>query len=228
MMRRRDFIAATAAAALTTPARGADDAIVMTGHLGNIGSRLWPLLPEPKFGIDRKEGPEFDLSRDRGESWFSRVPIGSVVVHLAAHAGADGRRDIIQRDNIEATYNLVNRCARLDVRHIVFASSPWRDPHLYGHPTFEPGATTYYGASKRWAEQFLWNIAREGKIRVTIVVVGYAPHDEQPRGDAWANGNLVTTTKLAGALLGDLSAEVPPFTFVEMVGPKRRLYRLPA
>jgi NAD dependent epimerase/dehydratase family len=86
----------------------ADQRIVVTGHLGNIGQRIADKLGTPFVGIDKKNGRLQDLSyRDRDSEWPVMLNGARAVVHLAATANPFADKDDIYRNNIVATWNLL-------------------------------------------------------------------------------------------------------------------------
>lgn len=151
-----------AAAAVEAPGR----LMVITGHLGNIGARLLPHY-QPSWGIigiDKKQGPEFDLSV-RNPAWTRLLAGAEIVIHLAATANPAADAADIYQNNVLATCNLVEEAIKAGVRRVVFASSTNASPGRYGNPVGTYGPVTPYGASKLFGEALLENAVRENKLR---------------------------------------------------------------
>lgn len=164
-----------AAAAIEVPGR----LMVITGHLGNIGARLLPHY-QPSWGIigiDKKQGPEFDLSL-RNPAWTRLLTGVDTVIHLAATANPTAEATDIYQNNVLATCNLVEEAIKAGVRRMVFASSTHASPGAYGNPagTFAP--VSPYGASKLFGEGLLYEAYRSVRIQAAIVRVGWAPRPD--------------------------------------------------
>lgn len=57
--------------------------------------------------------------------WTNHFAGADVVLHLAANASPDAPWPLVLRDNIHATWNVLEAAARHQVRRVIFASSNW-------------------------------------------------------------------------------------------------------
>lgn len=223
MITRRALIAAMGAAALASPVHGRGAYTkFMTGHMGNIGSRLLaPLDVPPTSGIDRKRGPGWDLQRPNG-AWASYFLNAGTFLHLAACVRQDDTPEAdveIYNDNIISLINLCEFIKPLRPRKFVFASSVGVDPELYGYP---PKLLSPYSKSKIWAEEYLRSTPPCASV--TAIRIGYAPHEPPttPIPDYMA-AIQVSTANLVNAFGDAMEDDRPGFTVVEMVGQKRTM-----
>lgn len=63
--------------------------------------------------------------RPRATRWTNYFTGAEVVLHLAANARHDAPWPLVLRDNIHATWNVLEAAARHQVRRVIFASSNW-------------------------------------------------------------------------------------------------------
>lgn len=178
MMSKRTLLAG-AAAMIAGPMHAATAErrkMLITGHLGNIGSRLLPYYQETwdVSGIDKKDGPEFDLSVPAVD-WLGRLIGVDTIIHLAAFALPTGELYEIYPNNVNATSNLVQAAITAKVRHIVFASSTYACPVRYGNPVGWYSTVNFYGASKVFGEGLLQNAARDGMLTASVIRVMWVP-----------------------------------------------------
>lgn len=180
---RRSLLLGAAAAALPISRASATEGrpkMLITGHLGNIGSRLLPHYQETwdVIGIDKKDGAEFDLGISN-PAWTGRLAGVDTIIHLAATANPYADAVDIHQNNVLATTRLVHAAINFDVRHVVFASSTNASPGRYGNPVGTYGPVTPYGASKLYGEALLENAVRDGKLRsATVIRVGWVPRPD--------------------------------------------------
>lgn len=129
--------------------------ILVTGTSGFIGSNLTQYLIRSKkkfFGIDRINNPYFkfknfakiDLQNKRGiEKIIKKKKITSVI-HLAAIPGfvnCHNSPESAFKNNIEATFNLIDACRKNKIKKIIIASSMgvdnyFKNPSIYGLSKF--------------------------------------------------------------------------------------------
>lgn len=214
------------AAAISFPARAATSGVVMTGHLGNIGSRTYAALAQR--GIDRKDGPAFDLTNIGPDArWPALLKGASAVIHLAAEVPPQNDAEVIWRNNVVATANLLAACIRANVPKIIFASSVSVDEARYGLPP-SPNGEGPYGRSKIVGEAMMRAIGEAGHASVVAVRIGWAPREDGPRT---AEGRArVTTSDLIAAFgnamdrwlfaSGCCSVGGSGYALIEMVKPK--------
>jgi nucleoside-diphosphate-sugar epimerase len=183
--------------------------VVITGAAGRIGALMVEeLTPEHELLlIDRVRVPQrksivADLTANQsgafGGSWwrFRRSWIRSfegadVVLHLAADVRHDAPWKSVLRDNIEATWNVIQVAARYHVPRVIFASSNWAVRGLeqaLAPACYQPGGPKIgsahspqpvgpYGISKALGELAGRMFVDEGQLRLFIAVrIGhYAP-----------------------------------------------------
>jgi NAD+ dependent glucose-6-phosphate dehydrogenase len=118
--------------------------VVITGAAGRIGVQMVEELTEEHELrlIDRVPVPErkfiiADLATNQAgslarawwrfasASWIDSFEGADVVLHLAAHVRPDAPWKSVLRDNIEATWNVIQAAARYRVPRVIFASSNW-------------------------------------------------------------------------------------------------------
>ena len=127
--------------------------ILITGHLGFIGTHLWTALKKHHLiGYDIKGGDDI-LDKRKLEYVFETENI-DCVIHLAALTGAR-RGELYPEDyfrvNVLGTKNVVDLCVKYNVKLIHFSSSSVKQPN------------TIYGMSKLCGEQIA------GRTGATIV-----------------------------------------------------------
>jgi len=114
--------------------------VVVTGAAGQIGSAMVEELSGShelclidRSPISGRESIAADLSRSRGRRWCVVGPArwtetfrgADVVLHLAADRSPRAPWQRVFRDNVQATWNIIEAAARNRVRRVVFASSNW-------------------------------------------------------------------------------------------------------
>ncbi len=129
--------------------------ILVTGTSGFIGSNLIRYLIKSKkkfFGIDKIKNPYFNFknftkvdlqNKSRIEKIIKKKKITSVI-HLAATPGfvnCHNSPESAFKNNIEATFNLINSCKKNKIKKIIIASSMGVDnftknPSIYGLSKF--------------------------------------------------------------------------------------------
>jgi GlcNAc-P-P-Und epimerase len=168
-----------------------DDAVMITGSAGFIGSALTAYLREigrPVIGLDSVAEPAADSLRcdltTLTEDAFADIPRPSVIVHLAAVSKEPGSpwRDYFA-NNAEGTRRLCRAAEKAGVQNIVFTSSmmafaagPWRRAE-----NDFLDADTAYGCSKLQAEEILraWQAAEPGRrLRIVRPGVIFGPGDQ--------------------------------------------------
>jgi nucleoside-diphosphate-sugar epimerase len=220
MATRRTFLG-LAVSVLASPAY-ADQRIVVTGHLGNIGQRIADKLGTPFVGIDKKNGRLQDLSyRDGDSEWPGMLNGARAVVHLAATGDWLADRDDIYRNNIVATWNLLQECIARGVPRFVFASSTWADWQRYGNPK---GSWTPYARSKQQNENLLKALALTGFLDLAVLRIGAAPPDNELLNDDWLKSVRNTTPELIQEFRNALLDERRGYTLTELAPPRQRLH----
>ncbi len=200
----------------------ADQRIVVTGHLGNIGQRIADKLGTPFVGIDKKNGRLQDLSyRDRDSEWPVMLNGARAVVHLAATANPFADKDDIYRNNIVATRNLLQECIARGVPRFVFASSTWADWQHYGNPK---GSWTPYARSKQQNESLLKDLALTGFLDLAVLRIGVAPPDNVVLNDDWLESVRNTTAELIREFRSALLDGRRGYTLIELAPPRHRLH----
>lgn len=217
MISRRTFVAGTLVAPAVS-ARAQASRIVVTGHLGNIGSRIAARVAPGFVGIDKKEGAFYDLAE--ANPWQRLIEAADIVVHLAAKADMNASVAEVRRDNLVATTNLLAACARLGVPHLIYASSVGAEPTLYGFP--EEARRNAYCRSKLYGEELLRTAALHGLINITAIRIGAAPPEKQEcKQGTWPIDICVTTEDLVAVFSSAIRNVQPGYTMIEMVGQKR-------
>jgi nucleoside-diphosphate-sugar epimerase len=200
----------------------ADQRIVVTGHLGNIGQRIADKLGMPFVGIDKKNGRLQDLSyRDRDSEWPAMLNGASAVVHLAATADAFADKDDIYRNNIVATWNLLQERIARGVPRFVFASSTWADWQHHRNPE---GRWTPYARSKQQNESVLKALALTGFLDLSVLRIGVAPPDNVVLNDDWSESVRNTTPELIREFRSALLDGSRGYTLIELASPRHRLH----
>lgn len=170
MISRRALLAGATLLAAPAVVRAAKPRMVITGDMGNVGSRLAFLAEQfDAVGIDKKRGPHQDLLEPRTGiiPWSRTVRRADVVLHLAWNMLAD--RD--QSQNITLTKNLLG--ATKAGTRFIFASSAQVDPFRYGHLESKACETSCvmtiseYGRAKINIEDRLRGPV-DGSVRVAI------------------------------------------------------------
>ena len=158
MINRRTFIAASVAMVATRVSATDAPKYCVTGYRGNVAGRLIPNLVTDFVGIDKKDGPEFDLANTGPDAkWQKRLEGCQTVIHLAATPGGNDHA-LLQRNNFLALANLFDECVRQKKDRVIFASSILAEPGKYGMPgeddlpAGDDRAPGLYGWGKRYAE----------------------------------------------------------------------------
>ena len=125
--------------------------------------------------------------------WEGAFEGSDVIVHLAANANPAAPWPVVLRDNVQATWNVLDASARHGARRVVLASScRWvlgleREPVVgwaalgIGSAT-APRPSTAYGLSKAWAETAGRMFVDQGRLPSVVVVrIGHF-RAEQPPG----------------------------------------------
>lgn len=175
--------------------------VVVTGHLGNIGSRITSAFGDRWYGIDKKNGPEMNLSNIDGR-WTQALVGAEAVVHLAASPGSFQPAQAVIIDGFEATRNLfIAVAARCPNATVWFASSVAVSPRSFGAQHVGCGADGLYGQSKVYGEHLLRLAVAKGAIRGGVSVrIGYAPAPgTAPVPGAWAETVRMETPALIAA-----------------------------
>jgi len=141
--------------------------ILVTGTSGFIGSNLTQYLIKTKkkfYGIDKINNPYFkfknfakiDLQNKKGIEKIIKIKKITSVIHLAAIPGfvnCHNSPESAFKNNIEATFNLINACKKNKIKKIIIASSMGvdnyiRNPSIYGLSKFicENFANTFNSA----------------------------------------------------------------------------------
>lgn len=196
----------------------ASNKIVITGHLGNIGSRLFAHLREKGWivvGVDKKNGAEHDLAFD-GMPWEDNFQRAFAVIHLAATAGVNAPNWAYWHDNYVGMRNVVAACVRQQVPRLIFASTTWVNPRCYGRPT--PHEISEYGKSKLYGEQLVREFASPTRCGVSIRV-GWAPKPGTPRADDFAESIRNDTPMLMAAFDDALALPAHGYQLTELAKP---------
>ncbi|OGQ82746.1 MAG: hypothetical protein A3F90_06770 [Deltaproteobacteria bacterium RIFCSPLOWO2_12_FULL_60_19] len=171
--------------------------VIITGAAGRIGSQMIEeLSASHELGlVDRLPVPGrrsivADLAQSRAGTYRRFWPGSSnrrwremfegteVVLHLSGEARVEAPREQLLRDNIEATWNVLDAAARHRVRRVIYASSNWAvkalerelapacyrpDGPKIGSDA-PPRPLTPYGISKAFGEISGRTFVNEGKL----------------------------------------------------------------
>jgi len=114
--------------------------VVITGAAGRIGSAMveelygsHDLCLIDRLLVDGRASVVADLARSRSwrwcwirpDRWTEMFKGADVVLHLAADRSPKAPWERVVRDNVQATWNVIEAAARHRVRRVVFASSNW-------------------------------------------------------------------------------------------------------
>jgi uronate dehydrogenase len=181
--------------------------VVITGAAGKIGSQIVEELSDRHklCLIDRRPVPgrnsvvaDLALNRVRSYSkpwlkgrlprWMKVFDGADVVLHLAAYIRHDDNFPQVLRDNIQATWNVLEAAVRHRVPRVVYASSNWAvkaiemelAPECYvpTGPKIDSGEAprplTLYGISKAFGEMAGRTLVEEGRLASFVSVrIGY-------------------------------------------------------
>jgi NAD+ dependent glucose-6-phosphate dehydrogenase len=155
---------------VAVPQRQSVIADLATTHAGRLGSGWWPF---------------------RFRSWVHSFEGADVVLHLAADVRNDAPWNSVLRDNIQATWNVLQVAARYRVSRFVFASSNWAVRGLeqaLAPACYQPGGPKIgsddspqplgpYGISKALGEQAGRMFVDQRQLRsfVAVRIGAYAP-----------------------------------------------------
>lgn len=171
--------------------------IAITGASGNIGAKLRAALTAAWADlllIDRVDhGDPTILSTDLslfptagGSSWVAALAGVDTLVHLAADPRLDAPWARLERDNLDATLNVLEAARQQQVRRVVLASSVQTAIARVGHDalidTVGPGApVNLYGVSKCVAERLGAHYARHCDLSVIALRIGWVqPGENRP------------------------------------------------
>ena len=184
--------------------------VVITGAAGRIGAQMVEELTEDHelLLVDRVAVPQrksiiADLAtthasalgrawwRFRSRSWMRSFEKADVVLHLAADVRNDAPWKSVLRDNIEATWNVIQVAAQYRVPRVIFASSNWavrRLEEALAPTCYQPGGPKIgsadspqplrpYGISKALGEQAGRMFVDQRQLRsfVAVRIGAYAP-----------------------------------------------------
>lgn len=167
--------------------------IAITGATGNIGAKLRAHLGAAGADLvllDRDAGgdpaiAQADLSHYQ-PAWVAALAGVDALVHLAADSRLDADWTRLERDNIDATLNVLHAAMAQGLRRVIFASSVQamigrvsREPLI---DTAGPGApVNLYGASKCVGERLGAHYARHFRLSVIVLRLGWVqPGDNLP------------------------------------------------
>ena len=177
--------------------------ILITGASGNIGRELVAEL-DPHHElllVDRRGDGSRVVSVDLGQPLRSRIFRGiDVVIHLAANADEHATWEAVLKDNIRATWHVLEAAAQESGARVVFASSNWAVKALereLAPACYEPQGPRIgsdasprplhpYGISKALGEIAGRSLVDEGRLRsfLAVRIGAYAPappaHGEHP------------------------------------------------
>jgi uronate dehydrogenase len=220
--------------------------IVITGAAGNIGRIATEELEEDHdlVLVDRRRvagrsSIVGDLSsadsapsrRGRGARWETAFADADVVLHLAAvlhgasfRAGGWAR---IRRDNIDATWNVLEAAAWHRVPRVVMGSSGWAiratDHDREGSAGHEigigsdaaPRPLTTYGLSKAIGEIAGRMFVDEGRLQTLIAVrIGHCPPEGRHSLNPWLRRRWIGRRDMASLLRRCVEADVTGYHVV--------------
>ena len=167
--------------------------VLITGAAGALGSRLrrhmqtlgWTLtlLDRDSRGDGAIETADLAVFHD---DWAGRFAGVDTVLHLAGDPSPRASWISAQRNNIDATHNVVEASCRAGVHRVVFASSNWV---LAGHrfettvldATTEPYPVNPYGVSKLVGERIGRAASELRGLSFIAFRIGYCQHDHDNR-----------------------------------------------
>ena len=216
--------------------------VVITGAAGRIGSAMveelygsHELCLIDRLLVDGRASVVADLSRNRGRHWcwirpdrWTEMFKGTdVVLHLAADRSPKAPWERVVRDNVQATWNVIEAAVKHRVRRVVFASSNWAvkateralAPECYtpSGPKIDsdapPCPLTPYGISKAFGELTGRTCVEERQLGSFIAVrIGSylpGPPKNQEKSHLW-----IGTYDLRSLLRRCVEAEVEGFHVV--------------
>lgn len=167
--------------------------VLITGAAGTLGSRLrrhmqplgWvlTLLDRDTRGDPAIEAADLAIFRD---DWAHRFTGVDTVLHLAGDPSPRASWASAQRNNIDATQNVVEASCRAGVRRVIFASSNWV---LAGHrfetdlldAATEPYPVNPYGVSKLAGERIGRAASELRGLSFIAFRIGYCQRDHDNR-----------------------------------------------
>lgn len=170
--------------------------VLITGAAGTLGSRLrrhmhalgWALtlLDRDTRGDPAIEAADLAIFRD---DWARRFTGVDTVLHLAGDPSPRASWASAQRNNIDATQNVVEASCRAGVRRVIFASSNWV---LAGHrfettpldAATEPYPVNPYGVSKLAGERIGRAASELRGLSFIAFRIGYCQRDHDNRPGA--------------------------------------------
>lgn len=148
-------------------------AVLLTGSDGFIGSNFKVLNNRPKLitvGSKNKVNSDFNVDLTDSLDWFVKELGVEVVVHTATTAH---KKIISQEDknkvkclDVEATTNLANKAASLDVKRFIFLSTV--NVGLLSQGS-ESSSTDFIAYQKYLAEESLMKISTKTEMEVVII-----------------------------------------------------------
>lgn len=177
--------------------------VVITGAAGKIGGQIIEELSDrhelcliDRCPVPGRNSTVADLAQNRVRSysrpwlkgrlprWMKVFEGADVALHLAAYIRHDDNFPAILRDNIQATWNVLEAAVRHRVLRVVFASSNWAvkalemelAPQCYASkgPKIDsdagPRPRTLYGISKAFGETAGRTLVGEGQLGSFVAV----------------------------------------------------------
>jgi len=174
--------------------------VVITGAAGNIGRKL--RLHFEELGWELRlvgENPDHDPQIDAAdlavsaENWSRLFRGADAVVHLAATASQFAGPELIWRNNVVATENVLRAALESHVKRVVFASSSFvmvgyrfsSERLTTGIP---PKPLTAYRHSKLLGERLGASAAGQG-LSFIALRIGYCQPGDKPRA-AYGHGTM--------------------------------------
>ena len=196
--------------------------VVITGAAGEIGRIITdelsadhelclidktPLSKKPSIVADLAQYTERSYwrpwSKTRRSRWRQAFEGADVVIHLAANSEPLAPWKAVLRDNIEATWNVIETAAHYRVSRVVFASSNWAvkemerklAPACYLpcgpkiNSDVPPCPATPYGVSKAFGEQVGRTFASDERLQSFLAVrIGHCsttPREDEELRSLW-------------------------------------------
>lgn len=193
--------------------------LVVTGYAGNIGSRVSPVFKSKGWtvvGIDKKTGPEKDLSVYN--DWHNLLAGSAAVLHLAGVGTDKATQEEVNRDNIAATRNLLRAMTVHSVKRIIFSSTTWVRPAHFRPDTTSELPDRPYGWAKVECERMIMDWALSDPARMAFIIrVGWAPNEMPENPGGWVGAMLNSTSDLTDYFDHALTHKHAQFYCVDMV-----------
>jgi nucleoside-diphosphate-sugar epimerase len=190
--------------------------VILTGAAGAIGSQMveelaaaYDLVLVDRVPVAGRRSIRADLARNRqggywrlwpGARWQDSFAGAEIVLHLAGGARVETPRRQLFRDNVEATWNVLEAAARHRLRRVIYASSNWAvkglerelapacyvpDGPKIGSDA-PPRPVNAYGVTKAFGETAGRAFVDDGKLGAFVAVrigsyLAEAPDDERRR-----------------------------------------------